>query len=228
MIRSCRCWPTGCATAPAPAGRWAGAVHHHRHPARTPPARRRVRKTGASAVTARTGAWRLAGGALIVLAALTWTGCAKKKGPSLETRIGKVEVDRPVGTRGEFRTGEPDAWPSRTFPATYFAEILPEFPPQALEAGFTSVVVRVDFRIGRDGLAHDARAHVPEGTPLAEQFAAASEAVLPRWRFTPTWRLAAEGEEEPLVLMETSAFLAFRFDIEVWRDGGKVQVEFGH
>ena len=148
--------------------------------------------------------------------------------PSLETRIGNVEVDRPVGTRGEFRSGEPGAWPSRTFPATYFAEVLPEFPSEALEADLTSVVVRVDFRIGRDGLAHDARARVPEGTPLAEQFAAASEAVLPRWRFTPTWRLAAEGEEEPLVLMETSAFLAFRFDIEVWRDGGKVEVEFGH
>jgi hypothetical protein len=159
------------------------------------------------------------------------TSCAKKPPrtvPESDQVRTNVEVEH-----GEQRTTDVprgDVLPTKPvgYGARYDVEVLPDYPPRAVEARVTPVTVRVEFLVGTDGLAHDVRATALQDVPLAEDFEAACVAVLDRWRFSPAWRLRRDDEDpgDPIVLMESGASLIFRFDLEVYRTGGKVDVDF--
>ena len=163
----------------------------------------------------------------LVVLATAW-GCARKAPAAADSLVGRVALDEPGRSSPQMRRDRDADREVRPYPATYSEAILPDYPEGGLDSPVATVRVRVDFHIGRDGLAHDAVATVLDETAAGALFAAASKAVLPRWRFSPSWRLTADIETAPdsLILLESRAHLVFRFDLEAYREGRKVEVQF--
>ena len=160
---------------------------------------------------------------LLLTLALLLASCEKKSPQTVPDEVRtNVAVER--GQQGSAVVATKPV----AFRARYDVEILPDYPPEAVEARVSPVEVRVDFRVGKDGLAHGVRAATTNEVPLAEAFEEACVEILERWRFSPAWRLRRDDEpgDDPIVLIESRASLVFRFDLEVSRAGGEIEVDF--
>jgi hypothetical protein len=165
----------------------------------------------------------------LVVALTIAAGCSGKRPATASPRDvveTRVTVDRSDAVRTVQRETIENRWVRTVFPPRYFTEVLPDYPPAAVEARVPRARVRVDFRVGRDGRVHDARAAVVDEVPLAADFERACLGVIDRWRFSPAWRLVRDDTEadDPLILLDYEANLVFRFDLEVHEAGGPVSV----
>jgi len=168
--------------------------------------------------------------AALLAQALSGVGCVgRHKVPteddSWRTRVSLEETDA-SRARASVRQ-ERTPWTERLFTPIYSKAVLPDYPVEAESVGAPPVRVRVDFRVGADGLAHDVRTTVLDASAHAELFAGNCVAAMERWRFSPAWRLAGNPQEGDgvIVLLDYKAQLVFRFDLEV--DGGAGVLESG-
>ena len=161
----------------------------------------------------------------VILLAALGGGCVKRGTISVDAVTeGRVSLEEPARAQVDGGSTDPTAPLAQVFPPQYSEEVLPEFPGELLGSGMPPVTVRVRFRVGIDGRAHGAAAEISDGAPEPERFASICEEVLARWRFSPAWRLALEGEpdDDGIVPVESRGYLTFHFEID-----RTIEVTFG-
>ena len=163
---------------------------------------------------------------LLAILLATYAGGCVKVGTISASRTsdGRVSLEEPARTQIDGDSTDPTAPVAQVFPPQYSEKVLPEFPEELLDSDMPPVTVRVHFRIGVDGRAHGTAAEISDGAPEPERFASACEEVLSRWRFSPAWRLALEGEpdDDGIVPVKSKGYLTFRFEID-----RAIEVTFG-
>ncbi len=166
---------------------------------------------------------------VLALAAVLTASACRKKPPE---PVPGAAVGGRVSMQSAASPSVNTDWARRVYSARFSTPVLPVYPPQAIEARIEQASVRVDFVIGVDGLAHEVTAEAQEPLPPPELVSAFEEACLEvaeRWRFSPSWRLRREGEigDDPVTLLDSRAYLVFRFDLSIHEQGGDVEVSFG-